>query len=114
MSSRKDRSLYKIIPALEEHSDDYPEETPQIPGDGQEWLIEMVKGIAPNSSEGWVALVWDYNGDNEEILFLTYGSDEVKINHIIVGDGVKKLCIVFHNESGADLAMGCRYLAKEL
>jgi hypothetical protein len=106
----KSRSFYTIVPALYEYTDD-PD---YVLGDGVELLIESVKGIAPNSSEGWVALVWDYDGEEEEILFLTYGSDEVKLNRVIVGDGVKKLCLVLHNESGADLAMGGRYKAKEL
>jgi len=108
MSIRKDQSVYKIVPPLEEHSEE------QIPADGKEWVIESVKGVAPNSSEGWVALVWDYEGENEEILFLTYESGGDRINEVIVGDGVKKLALVFHNESGTDLAMGGSYKAKEL
>jgi len=107
MSIRKDDSKYAVIPPLEEHSQE------QIPPDGKEWLIESVEGVAPNSSEGWVALIWDYEGENEEILFLTYASNSKTINKIIVGDGVKRLAIVLHNESGADLAMGGEYKAKE-
>ena len=116
MAVRKDRTLYKIIPSLQEFADDAPEETPQVPANGKEWFIESVRGTAPNCSEGWVALVWDYDGPNEEYLYATYNSDKdfMPLNKVIVGDGTKKLCIVFHNESGADLLMGFVYKAREL
>lgn len=108
MAIRKDKSFYKSVPMLEEHYDEV------VPEDGKEWIIESMEGVAPSSSEGYVALVWDYEGDNEEMLFLTYTSDSKILNRVIVGDGVKRLAVVLHNESGTTLAMGGSYKAKEL
>jgi hypothetical protein len=86
----------------------------QTPADGAEWRITKAEGIAPSSSDGWVAVVWDYEGDNEEILFLTYTSSEKQLSRTITGDGTKKLTLVLHNDGGSDLYMGCGYEAKEL
>lgn len=86
----------------------------QIPASGKEWRVTRAEGIAPSSSDGWVAVVWDHEGVNEEILFLTYTSSVKKLSKTIIGDGVKKLVIVLHNDGGSDLFMGCGYEAREL
>jgi len=86
----------------------------QVPGDTKEWEVRDFHADAPSSSDGWVALIWDYGGAAEEIITLTYTSVERTLNRSLVGDGVKKLAIVLHNGGSDDLVMGGEYNAKEL
>jgi hypothetical protein len=84
------------------------------PGNGKEWEIKTFHADAPSSSDGWVALIWDYDGAGEEIITLTYTSTDRVLNRSITGDGTKKLAIVLHNGGSDNLVMGGEYDAKEL
>ena len=109
MSTNKDDFYYVVVEAGQEIASE------QVPTNGKEWIVGEFEGDAPSSSDGYVALVWDYEGAGEEILALTYTSKPPKkLNKVITGDGVKKLALVFHNSGTFDLAMGGCYKAKEL
>lgn len=86
----------------------------QIPANGAEWEITYIEADAPSSSDGWVSIIWDYGGVGEQPLFLTYTSKAKRTGISVVGDGVKKLAIVLHNESASSLFMSGAYEAREL
>lgn len=86
----------------------------QIPDNGVTWIIDNIETIAPGSNNGWVAVIWDYEGASEEVLFFSYGSSSKRINRTIIGDGIKKLAIVLYNISAIPLYLGGSYEAREL
>ncbi len=108
MAVTKDDAHYAEVSAGQEISSE------QVPASGKEWIIGIFQADAPSSSDGWVALVWDYEGASEEFLTLTYTSTERVISRSVVGDGVKKLAIVLHNGDSDSLVMGGLYKVKEL
>lgn len=108
MAIQKNDSYYSNVGAGNELS------SYEVPGNGAEWEIKTFRADAPSSSDGWVALIWDYEGGSEEIITLTYTSTERVLNRSIVGDGTKKLAIVLHNGGSDNLVMGGEYDAKEL
>lgn len=108
MATRKDDTYFDSVPFGQEYASE------QIPGNGETWFIESVDFVAPSTDTGWVALIWDYEGQSEEILCMTYESTMKFLGVSIVGDGTKKLALVLHNESLTTLTMGGCYKAKEL
>lgn len=108
MAVGKDDAHYEVVTAGQEVSHE------QVPANGKVWNITYVEADAPSSSDGWIALIWDYGGANEEILFLTYASKSKSLDREIVGDGTKVLALILHNEGGTDLMMGGCYEAREI
>jgi len=106
-SIRKDDSHYTEVEAGQEVY------CYQVPGNGKEWILEEFIADAPSSSDGWVALIWDYDG-TQELIRASYTSVERKLSRTIVGDGVKKLALVLHNKGDSSLVMGGEYKAKEI
>lgn len=104
----RDSEYYAIVPSGEEQA------WSQVPENGKKWIIRNVEAAAPNCSDGWVAIIWDYDGSNPEVLFVAYDSAEKDLTKSIVGDGAKKLAIVLHNEGLSELVMGGKYKAREL
>lgn len=108
MSIRRDDIYYDSVPFGQEYASE------QVPDNGKVWIIESVDFNAPSTDSGWIALIWDYEGNDEEILALTYESKEKALNITIEGDGTKKLALVLHNEGLTTLTMGGSYSVKEL
>lgn len=107
MSTRKDDTYYTSVTAGQEVI------SYQIPENGKEWILEDFIADAPSSSDGYVALVWDYDGTPEYII-VSYTSSHRNLTKTVVGDGVKKLALVLHNSGDSSLIMGGSYKAKEL
>jgi hypothetical protein len=107
MAIRKDDSYYTSVSAGQEVI------SYQVPADGKEWLIEEFIADAPSSSDGYVALVWDYDGTPEYIM-VSYTSVQRPLIKSITGDGTKKLAIVLHNGGSDTLVMGGSYKVREL
>jgi len=107
MSVRKDDSYYTSVTEGQELI------SYQVPANGKEWFIEEFIADAPSSSDGFVALVWDYDGTPEYIM-VSYTSTHRPLSKSVVGDGTKKLALVLHNSGDSSLVMGGSYKAKEL
>lgn len=107
MATRKDDLYYTSVTEGQEVI------SYQVPGNGEQWILEEFIADAPSSSDGFVALVWDYDGTPEYIM-VSYTSVQRPLSKTIVGDGTKKLALVLHNGGDSALVMGGSYKAKEL
>lgn len=81
---------------------------------GEKWELTYWWGSANPSRDTHVAIIWDYDGNDPEILALTHGDiDNRGINIEITGDGVKKLAIVLRNDEALMIeTLGAGYYYK--
>lgn len=104
----KSKKYYKLVGALTEDASII------IIPNGEIWEVQSWVGSANGYRDTHVALIWDYDSSNENILALTYGSLKSFIGELLVGDGVKKLAIVLRNDSLNSERLGAEYLAKKV
>lgn len=78
--------------------------TEYVVPEGKTAYIYIFKSSLPDSAKAVARLVWDYNGDEQDLWVLhRHGSmPDRDINIKVVGDGVKKLALVCDNACSND------------
>lgn len=83
----------------------------QIPANGAIWSLKEFRYYANPNQDTHARIVWDYQGANEEILAIGYGSDIEALDITITGDGIKILALIVQNDSAGREYIGGAYTA---
>ena len=81
----------------------------QIIPNGETWEITEVIASIPSDELSYAAIFFGL-----ELIFSSYSDRVVRINRIIVGDGVKQLSIEMKNTQLIEMPMGVKYSARKL
>lgn len=106
--SDKSRKYYKDV------AENYVDTDEVVIPDNETWEIQFWIGSANPTQDTHVKIVWDFDGDDEEIIALTHTSAKHIVGANLIGDGVKKLAICLVNDSGDTESLGVEFTARSV
>lgn len=99
-------SYYDMVPALSVKTSHV------VPGNGEVWSISRFIAGAAYTPDARVCLIWDYQGQNQSVIRSSHGDVDLSVQHVITGDGSKKLSIILTNDTLVPKSLGASFEAR--